>query len=67
MTTRLGPNEQAYNACIEALNGHEDAIERLLDERDRMWVAADAIASCSHGARSLPRNPIIKNGELRRK
>lgn len=65
---RLGPNEEAYNAVVQALNGAEDTMERLVEERDRMWVAADAIApGTGHGGHGLPRNPVIFNGELRRK
>lgn len=67
ITKETHPYTYAYNSCVDALNRFEDELERLLDMRDKAWVAADALYGGSHGQRQLPRNPVIKNGELRRR
>lgn len=52
MTRKLSKLDEAYNACIEALNDAEDKIEALMATRQKAWDAAEAIhALGKHGKR----------------
>lgn len=64
---RLGPNKIAYNAAIDALNGHEDALERIVEDRDRAWVAAETLCGTgTHGKNQRRRNFVVNKGLVRR-
>lgn len=67
ITQESHPDLHAYNECVDALNRFEGEIERLVQKRDSVWVAANAISeSKGHGAEQRARNFTVKNGYIQR-
>lgn len=50
MSRRLSDEALAYNACVDVVNDRDERIEELMEERDRAWQAAEALAPIgTHG------------------
>lgn len=50
MSKKLSPPIEAYNAIIIALNEKTEAAEQAIEERNRLWLAANAICpGIGHG------------------
>lgn len=58
MARKLTPETVAYNGVIGALNAAEARLADVLDERNRLWAAANAIyPSTSHGKDGRVKGP----------
>jgi len=60
------PNMTAYNAAIDALNAADRDIEYLVEERDKAFLAAQALIPLkAQGAKGLRRDFVSRNGKVR--
>lgn len=51
MTRSLDLETQAYNSIIEAINDKDRQLDTLIESRERLWQAAQAIIALSQPAR----------------
>lgn len=66
MTRKLDKHDQAYNACIDALNEAEDRLSDAARARSCAWNAAESIHPCgTHGKRQTGNDVSFdRNGNL---
>lgn len=61
----LSRDLEAYNHVIEALNEADVDLDRIAEQRDRLWLAAEAIAGTrTHGKAGRERDLAINGGVI---
>lgn len=56
---KLTPNDQAYNAAVDALNAYDAQLRDVLSERGRAWNACEALIGLgAHGQGVLSQKRI---------